>query len=122
MKHFIFIFLCLLLSACITPIELYSNDLSSSSIPEKQLEETIPTFFFGLATASKKVPVWNKCHKDRYSIKIKRPFSHIIVAFFTLGIYTPLKAIITCYKKQTNTTDETDEFKIFNQDSLIKEN
>lgn len=125
MRFFIFIFLCFLLSACVTPIKLHSNDLSASFVMEKKWEKTIPTFFFGLIASSKNITVWNKCQKNKYTIKISRPFSHIIAAFFTLGIYTPFKSIITCYKEQKSTTDEIDEideFKIFNQDSLIKEN
>ena len=53
--------------------------------------------------------VWNKCQKDMYSVKVKRPFSHIIAALFTLGIYTPLKVIIVCYKEPKSATDKTED-------------
>ena len=109
MKRFVFIFLCFLLSACITPIDLHNNEPSSTIITKKKWEKTIPTFFFGFVTSSKSVTTWDKCQKNKYSIKISRPFPHIIAAFFTFGIYTPLKVVTTCYREQINTEDEIDE-------------
>ena len=123
MKYFVFIFLCFLLSSCVTPIELHNNDLSPTLVMKKKWEKTIPTFFFGFIASSKNVTAWDKCQQDKYSLKIGRTFSHIIAAFFTLGIYTPLKVTIICYGEQVSTTEnEINEFETFNQDSFIDEN
>lgn len=122
MKYSVFIFLYFSLSACVTPIELHNKDSSSTLTMKKKWKKTIPTFFFGFVTSTKDVTAWDKCQEDKYSIKISRPFLHTTAAFLTLGIYTPLKIIITCYREKTNTTDEIDELRIFNQDSPIKEN
>ena len=117
MKHFIlWISLCLLLPSCVTPVELHNKDHLSTSVTKKKWEKSVSTFFFGFFTPKKNVKVWNKCQTNNYSIKITRPLSYIISALFTLGIYTPLKIIVTCYKEPENKKDDDlNDFQIFNE-------
>ena len=103
MKYFSFIVLISLsLSACVTPIEVHkskSTDTNNSvDISKKKWEKTIPFFLFGLigSRSTKQIKAWEKCNTDWYSIKISKPFTHVLVSLFTLGIYTPQKIIIIC--------------------------
>ena len=99
MKYFFFItFFLFSLSACVTPIEIHKGAHNPADISKKKWEKTIPFFLFGLAGTSraKQVKAWEKCPTDWYSIKIAKPFTHVLISIFTLGIYTPQKMTIIC--------------------------
>lgn len=115
MKYFFFLlFLLFFLSACVTPIEIHKGTSNNpADISKKKWERTIPFFLFGLVGSgnTKQIKAWEKCDADWYSIKIAKPFTHVLVSLFTLGIYTPQKMIITCKEAlledlETNEADE----------------
>ncbi|MDE0518656.1 MAG: hypothetical protein OXH36_03745 [Bdellovibrionales bacterium] len=115
MKYFYCITFFLLLSSCITPINLHKDTyLLSPSASEKKWEKTVPTFLFGLINASKTIKAWEKCPTNWHTIRITRSFSHLIISVLTLGLYTPTKVIIIC-DIPSGSTDPSNEFEQFNE-------
>ena len=111
MKYIIYLFFCLLLCACVTPITLHKKKQSDlSPLPTKKIEKIIPSFLFGLVSSDKKIKVYEECQTAWHTIKVTRSFLHIISAGLTMGIYTPFKVIITCSVKKKN----LDDFELFN--------
>ena len=123
MKYYWFIIHCLLLSSCITPIELHKDtDLSPLSTPssEKKWKKTIPTFLFGLIPASKTIKAWEICPTDWHTIKITRSFPHLIISFLTIGLYTPVKVVIIC-DTDDDSTNKLNEFEEFQDTEIGKD-
>ncbi|MDE0119933.1 MAG: hypothetical protein OXM55_08015 [Bdellovibrionales bacterium] len=115
MKYFYFITFFLLLSSCITPIGLHKKThLLPPSASEKKWEKTVPTFLFGLINASKTIKAWEKCPTNWHTIRITRSFSHLIISFLTLGLYTPAKVIIIC-EISSDSVKPSNEFEQFNK-------
>ena len=117
MKYCSFIIHCLLLSSCVTAIELHKEtdlNLLPPPVSEKKWEKTVPTFLFGLINASKTIKAWEKCPTNWHTIRITRSFPHLIISFLTLGLYTPSKVVIIC-DTQSDSTNKPSEFEEFNQ-------
>jgi hypothetical protein len=105
-----FLFPLLLLSSCVTTIEIHktSSEVPASS-DRKKWETTVPSFLFGFVNPVKNIKARERCHTDWHTIGITKSFLHIFTSFLTLGFYTPSKVIITCEK-----TEAGDEFERFN--------
>ena len=121
MKPFYFIIFFLILTSCVTPIDLHKDThLLPSSKAEKKWEKTVPIFLFGLINVSKTIKAWEKCPTNWNTIRITRSFPHLIISFLTLGLYTPTKVIIIC-DISPGSAEPSNEFKQFNETEEVEE-
>ncbi len=123
MKYCLLVFSFLLLSACVTSVEMRKTDFAFSDRLQAKQTFKADTFLFGLIQGSDTIKVWEQCRKDWQEVRITRSFWHVTVTLFTLGIYTPMRVIIICDSQtdgpqtdgpqtEGSQTDD-DEFKLF---------
>ena len=106
-----FLFSLLLLSSCVTTIEIHKtpSEVPASS-DRKKWETTVPSFLFGFVNPAKNIKTREKCRTDWHTIEITKSFLHIITSLLTLGFYTPSKVVITCEKAEAEAEDEFESF------------
>ena len=117
MKYCFLMLFFLLLSNCVTSIEMRKTDLfASSSRFQERHKIKADAFLFGLVQGSDTIKVWEQCPKDWHRVRITRSFWQVALSLFTLGIYTPMRVVIICgstgYTEDPPQADD-DEFKLF---------
>ena len=80
---------------------------TSSMQKQKIWTKTVSTYLFGFISPAY-IPAWKKCPVGKWkNIRISRSFSNILLAIFTLGIYTPVKVKIICQEQESSLLNET---------------